>query len=594
MNCLNTKAVVRSPLATAPGNRAADDDVDLESLISMRYDDEESDRQSEIFNNSGTSDESTTSLDNGMSNHCNGHGKVTNGKSFFKSLPMAILSRKKLFGSHSDLSNQRPSSPVIPVQLSSSIPQSDHNSSFKHRKSPLVERSAHNKSNGVHNQKIWSVWVSDSNMFQDVELPYDATCSLLLHMLLLKLQRQTDLTTWSIVLQDSEFLIERIIEDHEVLVDIKDTWSSESINKLCLNISPTKFEILQNPESCLPPGMLTMSSQPTLIMESTEAKRYKMQYILTKTAPEFCGWLHVRDCGARFWKKTFCVLRNSGLYCSSKGESKEPRHLQCFADVLSSNVWVSAPNKKFDSTSYCFCIKSKGSPDMKWLSADSQLEQRAWINAIRLIMNGNRFHECYVNARRRGATVFSRLRSSAPLSSSENNLVAMDFSGNQGRVISDPSELAMMELEQQTSWRRKIIRSHAHVGSCHADMNGSSAPTQQMAWIARSIHQTQPWFYGKISREDAAEVLHRQGLIEGSYLVRDSHRIPGGFVITLCHNQKIKHIAVSQIEVDGQWCFSLDNGETRFADLIQLIDFHRLNRGTLPCQLQHEAISSYS
>ena len=43
----------------------------------------------------------------------------------------------------------------------------------------------------------------------------------------------------------------------------------------------------------------------------------------------------------------------------------------------------------------------------------------------------------------------------------------MDFSGNQGKVISDPSELAMMELEQQTSWRKKLVRSHMPNGSYH-------------------------------------------------------------------------------------------------------------------------------
>lgn len=43
-------------------------------------------------------------------------------------------------------------------------------------------------------------------------------------------------------------ILERIIEDHEVLVNIRDDWASESINRLCLNRSLTKFEILQNPE----------------------------------------------------------------------------------------------------------------------------------------------------------------------------------------------------------------------------------------------------------------------------------------------------------------------------------------------------------
>lgn len=42
----------------------------------------------------------------------------------------------------------------------------------------------------------------------------------------------------------------------------------------------------------------------------------------------------------------------------------------------------------------------------------------------------------------------------------------MDFSGTQGRVINDPTEVAMVELEQQTSWRRKLIgRSNGNINS---------------------------------------------------------------------------------------------------------------------------------
>lgn len=31
----------------------------------------------------------------------------------------------------------------------------------------------------------------------------------------------------------------------------------------------------------------------------------------------------------------------------------------------------------------------------------------------------------------------------------------------------------------------------------------------------------------------------------------------------------------------------MDDGQTRFADLIQLVEFHQINRGILPCKLQH-------
>lgn len=42
-----------------------------------------------------------------------------------------------------------------------------------------------------------------------------------------------------------------------------------------------------------------------------------------------------------------------------------------------------------------------------------------------------------------------------------------------------------------------------------------------------------------------------------------------------------------QCEEDGQVFFSLDDGATKFTDLIQLVEFYQLNRGVLPCKLKH-------
>ena len=43
------------------------------------------------------------------------------------------------------------------------------------------------------------------------------------------------------------------------------------------------------------------------------------------------------------------------------------------------------------------------------------------------------------------------------LQKSENsNFVPMDFSGSRGRVIKDPLEVAMVEMEHQTSWKRRL------------------------------------------------------------------------------------------------------------------------------------------
>lgn len=46
-------------------------------------------------------------------------------------------------------------------------------------------------------------------------------------------------------------------------------------------------------------------------------------------------------------------------------------------------------------------------------------------------------------------------------------------------------------------------------------------------------------------------------------------------------------MALPQSEEEGRLYFSMDEGQTRFTDLLQLVEFHQLNRGILPCLLRH-------
>uniref|UniRef100_A0A8B9FV06 SH2 domain-containing protein n=1 Tax=Amazona collaria TaxID=241587 RepID=A0A8B9FV06_9PSIT len=142
----------------------------------------------------------------------------------------------------------------------------------------------------------------------------------------------------------------------------------------------------------------------------------------------------------------------------------------------------------------------------------------------------------------------------------------MDFSGCTGRVIENPSEVLSVALEEAQAWRV----------SCGPD-----------ARVPAAIHRTQPWFHGRISREDTQQLIGRQGLVDGVFLVRESQRNPKGFVLSLCHLQRVKHYLILPVSEEGRLYFTMDDGQTRFADLIQLVEFHQINRGILPCKLRH-------
>uniref|UniRef100_A0A8C4Z1R0 SH2 domain-containing protein n=1 Tax=Gadus morhua TaxID=8049 RepID=A0A8C4Z1R0_GADMO len=166
---------------------------------------------------------------------------------------------------------------------------------------------------------------------------------------------------------------------------------------------------------------------------------------------------------------------------------------------------------------------------------------------------------------------------------SENSLVAMDFSGRIGRVIKNPLEAQSAAMEEGHAWRKRSQR--LNVLGCHSPLHHSSLSSGRCDTLT-----TMPvflWFHGRITREESHRIIHQQGQVDGLFLLRVSQSNPKAFVLTLCHHQKIKHFQILPCEEDGQIFFSLDDGSTKFTDLIQLVEFYQLNKGVLPCKLRH-------
>lgn len=76
------------------------------------------------------------------------------------------------------------------------------------------------------------------------------------------------------------------------------------------------------------------------------------------SCPEIQGFLHVKDSARKSWKRAHFFLRPSGLYSSSKGASKEPRHLQYVADLRDLYVYnvVNARKLYAAPQNFCFAI----------------------------------------------------------------------------------------------------------------------------------------------------------------------------------------------------------------------------------------------
>ncbi|NXV73847.1 GRB7 protein, partial [Atlantisia rogersi] len=434
--------------------------------------------------------------------------------------------------------------------------------------------------------------------------------------------------SWALVELHQHLALERCLEDHESVVEVQSSWPPGADSRFVFRKNFAKYELFKSNASLFPAVMVSSCLEANKSMAHSELIQ---NFLNSGSCPEVQGFLHLRELGRKVWKRFYFSLRRSGLYYSTKGTSKDPRHLQYFADLTESNIYYVTQGKKHygTPTEFGFCIKPhkvrSGTKGLKLLCSEDEQSRSCWMAAFRLFKYGMQLYRNYQQAQARlsqppwiGPTP---LVSATPppchgpyptrtppchppappqRSVSDNALVAMDFSGCTGRVIENPNEVLTVALEEAQAWRKKTMHRYSLPAACQ------SSP------LSAAIHRTQPWFHGRISREDTQQLIGRQGLVDGVFLVRESQRNPKGFVLSLCHLQRVKHYLIlpvsvgtgcqgcqgcrgcqglthssPQSEEEGRLYFTMDDGQTRFADLIQLVEFHQINRGILPCKLRH-------
>ena len=80
----------------------------------------------------------------------------------------------------------------------------------------------------------------------------------------------------------------------------------------------------------------------------------------------------------------------------------------------------------------------------------------------------------------------------------------------------------------------------------------------------------EPWYYGRISRNDAEQILTQFGGLDGSFLVRDSLTTSGEYVLSLCHQTRRYHYLISR-KPDGT--VAIQDG-TKFDSPVELVRYH--------------------
>merc|ERR1712083_389653 len=154
---------------------------------------------------------------------------------------------------------------------------------------------------------------------------------------------------------------------------------------------------------------------------------------------------------------------------------------------------------------------------------------------------------------------------------------AMDFSSpSGGRIISDPREAAAVS-RSPSSRPPPLLRPHS--GASTSSLVPPHTPGPELSAA---------WFRPQMGREQANLALFPHRQTSGLFLVRASSRSQQSFVLSFTSQGKIVHaqiVAVPTGDSSSSAALSLDGGRTKFAGLPQLVEFHQMNPGPLPCLL---------
>ncbi|XP_058450266.1 tyrosine-protein phosphatase corkscrew isoform X4 [Malaya genurostris] len=87
----------------------------------------------------------------------------------------------------------------------------------------------------------------------------------------------------------------------------------------------------------------------------------------------------------------------------------------------------------------------------------------------------------------------------------------------------------------------------------------------------RRVPELQPWFHGNLSSKEAERLILERGK-NGSFLVRESQRKPGDFVLSVRTEDKVTHVMIRWHEKK----YDIGGGQ-QFSTLCELIEHYKLN-----------------
>ncbi|XP_048866219.1 amyloid beta A4 precursor protein-binding family B member 1-interacting protein-like [Brienomyrus brachyistius] len=198
---------------------------------------------------------------------------------------------------------------------------------------------------------------------------------------------------WTLYETNPILQIERVLEDHEFLVEGLSAWTRDSENKILFLERPDKYAVFKDPQNFY----LWKKSKQIL----KDANQKEKDVLLMENfsgpsviVPDLEGILYLKEDGKKSWKRRYFLLRASGIYYVPKGKTKTSCDLASFIQFDNVNVYygMDYKNKHKAPTDFCFVLKhpqiQKDSNYIKYLCCEDKSSLDLWVTSIRVAKYG--------------------------------------------------------------------------------------------------------------------------------------------------------------------------------------------------------------
>ncbi|XP_053599118.1 growth factor receptor-bound protein 14 isoform X1 [Microplitis demolitor] len=414
---------------------------------------------------------------------------------------------------------------------------------------------------------------------------------------LLRIKNQFEPGDWRIVetWPKLEIVIERVLENHEDIYavhrDGEKLDGSEERKFYFMEVSDDIWKYTNNPAGGFPRHMiLRTKSQESLGPGELFWDRATR---IAETHPIFYEVLWVAENNMNGWKKVGVLLMDRKLYLIERTDFMEAEEILndeneriLFAHLSDCQIYKIPNTKKLFNAPFQWgaCLRPSSNAEaedteagvsgLKVIGFNTEKSHTCWHQAMRLAKYGKQLKDNYrafknKNDPASSGRPFNVTPSEPPI------LVAMDFSGKYGKIVEDPKE-AKAITEGKGMLPQPQLRPPA-----------SRLQVHNYPRVDPSRYFNEDWYHMTIGRESAARLV-KLARKNGTFLVRESTSNNGyQFVLTYIHEDKPVHTPIITRETSSQPIFTLDNGTTKFLDLVQLVNFYQLNQGSLPTRLTY-------